>query len=259
MPLVVAVTGAARGIGEAIAHELARRGYSLLLGDLDPSVVELATALGGVGGVLDVADDSSYRGWLGLVSRVDVLVNNAGVMWVGPFDEEPAAVAERQLAVNFGGVVRGTRLVLPQMRGRKQGLVVTVASLASYLSPAGESTYAASKHAVIGWLRGVRTELRGSGVQVAVVLPAVVETELALGTSSGGGPRLSPEQVARAVADVIRRPRFETYVPGYTGLLLRLLALSPQWGKDLLYRLAVPNQTKADRAARADYEARRLS
>jgi short-subunit dehydrogenase len=259
MPLVVAVTGAARGIGEAIARELAGRGYSLLLGDLDPSVVDLAASLGGVGGVLDVTDSPSYEAWLALVPRVDVLVNNAGVMWVGPFDEEPFAVAERQLAVNFGGVVRGTRLVLPAMRERRSGLIVTVASLASYLSPAGESTYAASKHAVIGWLRGVRTELRGSGVQLAVILPAVVETELALGTSSGGGPRLSPSDVATAVADVIGRPRFETYVPGYTGVLLRLLALLPQRGKDWLYRRAVPNQIEAaDRAARVEYEARRL-
>lgn len=260
MPLVVAVTGAARGIGEAIARELASRGYSLLLGDLDPSVVDLAATLGGVGGVLDVTSDSSYQAWLALVPRVDVLVNNAGVMWVGPFDEEPLSVASRQLDVNFFGVVRGTRLVLPAMRERREGLIVTVASLASYLSPAGESTYAASKHAVIGWLRGVRTELRGSGVRLAVVHPAVVETELAVGTSSGGGPRLSPSDVALAVADVIRRPRFETFVPGYTGVLLRLLALLPQRGRDWLYRRAVPNQIlAADRSARAAYESRHLS
>ncbi|MGZ6826782.1 MAG: SDR family NAD(P)-dependent oxidoreductase, partial [Mycobacteriales bacterium] len=79
----VAVTGAARGIGEAVARALAAKGYSLLLGDLDESVVDLAASLGGVGAVLDVTDQASYDGWLALVPRVDVLVNNAGVMWVG--------------------------------------------------------------------------------------------------------------------------------------------------------------------------------
>jgi short-subunit dehydrogenase len=253
------VTGAARGIGEAIASELAGRGYSLLLGDLDPAVVPLASALGGVGAVVDVTDEASYAAWLALVPRVDVLVNNAGVMWVGDFDQEPVAVMERQFAVNFHGVVRGTRLVLPQMRARRAGLVVTVASLASYVSPAGEATYAATKHAVHGWMKAVRTELRGSGVKVALVMPAVVDTELAVGTSSGGGPRLSPAEVALAVARVIEHPRFETFVPSYAGVLPRALALLPQWARDLVYRRAVPNQvTAADRDARTEYESRRL-
>jgi short-subunit dehydrogenase len=256
---VVAVTGAARGIGEAIAVELSRRGYSLLLGDLDPSVVTLASSLGGVGGVLDVTDQASYEAWLGLVPRVDVLVNNAGVMWVGDFDQEPMATAERQMAVNFFGVVRGTRLVLPAMRARRSGLVVTVASLGSYVTPAGESTYAATKHAVHGWMKGVRQELRGSGVSLALVMPAVVDTELALGTAAGGTARLSPAAVALAVADVLDKPRFETIVPRHAAALPRLLALLPQRGRDLLYRKVVPNQVlAADRAARAEYEARTL-
>ncbi|MCW2542541.1 MAG: putative dehydrogenase [Frankiales bacterium] len=255
----VAVTGAARGIGEALARELSRRGHSLLLGDLDSSVVALAAELGGVGAVLDVTSQSSYEAWIGLVPRIDVLVNNAGVMWVGSFDEEPAAAARRQMDVNFFGVVRGTLLVLPAMRARRSGLIVTVASLASYVTPAGESSYAASKHAVHGWMKGVRQELRGSGVTLSLVMPAVVETELAVGTSSGGGPRLSAGQVALAVADVVEKPRFETFVPGYAGVLTRVLALLPQRGRDLLYKRLVPNQIAAgDLSVRKDYEQRHL-
>jgi short-subunit dehydrogenase len=255
----IAITGAARGIGEAIARELASRGHSLLLGDLDASVVELAASLGGVGAVLDVTDQASYEAWLALVPSVDVLVNNAGVMWVGPYDEEPSVVAERQFAVNFHGVVRGTQLVLPAMRARRSGLVVTVASLASYIAPVGEATYAATKHAVHGWMKSVRLELAGSGVQLCLVLPTVVETELAAGTSSGAVPMLSPTDVAAAVARVIAKPRFETYVPGRVSALTRLLALLPQRGKDAMYARMVPDQvTGTDRAARVDYESRRL-
>ncbi len=253
----VAITGAARGIGEAVARVLAGRGYDLLLGDLDGSVVELAASLGGVGAVLDVTDQASYQAWLSLVPSVDVLVNNAGVMWVGAFDAEPEAVARRQFDVNFHGTVRGTRLVLPAMRARRSGLVVTVASVASYVSPAGEATYAATKHAVHGWMKAVRQELAGSGVTLALVLPAVVETELAAGTASGGVPRLSPADVARAVASVVARPRFETFVPARASVLTRLLALLPQRGRDVVYARLVPDQVKSgDPAAREAYEAR---
>jgi short-subunit dehydrogenase len=255
----VAITGAARGIGEAIARQLASQGYSLLLGDLDATVVSLAESLGGVGGVLDVTSAESFAAWLALVPSVDILVNNAGVMWVGPYSAEPEAVARKQFDVNVHGAIRGARLVLPTMLARRSGTVVTVASVASYISPAGEATYAATKHALHGWMKAVRQEIAGSGVSLCLVLPTVVETELAVGTDSGGVPRLTPEQVAAAVAAVIVRPRFETFVPARVGVLVRVLALLPQQGRDLMYRRLVPNQVKAaGLAARADYEARRL-
>ncbi|MFN2539316.1 MAG: SDR family NAD(P)-dependent oxidoreductase [Mycobacteriales bacterium] len=251
----IAITGAARGIGAAIAHELAGQGHRVLLGDLDESVVDLASSLGGIGGVLDVTSQSSYEAWWALVDHVDVLVNNAGVMWVGRFDEEPEVAARRQFDVNFHGVVRGTRLALSQ--GTRT--VVTVASAASYVAPAGEATYAATKHAVHGWMKAVRQELKGTGVQLCLVMPTVVETELAAGTSEGGVSRLQPGDVARAVADVIARPRFETFVPRRISALARLLAVLPQRGRDLAYARLVPDQVRAtDRAKRADYEARRL-
>jgi short-subunit dehydrogenase len=255
----VAITGAARGIGEAIARELATQGYSLLLGDLDASVVELAASLGGVGGVLDVTSGESFAAWLALVPTVDVLVNNAGVMWVGPFAAEPEGAAQRQFDVNFHGAVRGTKLVLPAMLARRSGSVVTVASAASYIAPAGEATYAATKHALHGWMTSVRQEIAGSGVHLCLVLPTVVETELALGTESGGVPRLTPQQVAAAVAAVVAKPSFETFVPARVGLLVRVLTALPQRGRDLMYRRLVPDQVKVgDPRARADYEARRL-
>jgi NADP-dependent 3-hydroxy acid dehydrogenase YdfG len=258
--LTIAVTGAARGIGAATARELARRGHSLLLGDLDADAVSaVASELGAVAGPLDVTSDASYAAWLALVPAVDVLVSNAGVMWVGAWDEEPEEVARRQLEVNFLGVVRGTRLVVPQMRSRGRGHLVTVASAASYVAPPGEATYAATKHAVHGWSKAVRRELRGTGVELSLVMPTVVTTELAAGTASGGVPPLAPEDVARAVADVVERPRFEVFVPRRIAALTRVLALLPQPGRDAMQRALVPDQVKqTDHAARAAYEEKRL-
>lgn len=256
----VAITGAARGIGAAIAEEVVRRGGQVLLGDLDgDAVAAVATRLGPAArsGPLDVTDDASYAAWLDL-AQVDVLVSNAGVMWVGGYDEEPAGAGRRMMDVNFWGVVRGTRLVLPDMLARRSGHVVTVASLASYIGPRGEATYGASKHAVHGWLKAVRAETRGRGVDFTLVLPAVVETELAAGTSSGGVPLLTPQQVAVATVDALEKPRFEVFVPAHTSLLIRLFALLPQRGRDLLYERLVPDQVlhAADKRAREEYERR---
>lgn len=258
----VAVTGAARGIGAAIAAEVVRRGGRVLMGDLDAAeVAAVAERLGPAAQAarLDVTDDASYGQWLTLAD-VDVLVNNAGVMWVGRHDEEPETAGRRMMDVNFWGVVRGTRLVLPAMRARRRGHVVTVASLASYIGPIGEATYGATKHAVHGWTKAVRAELRGSGVNFTLVLPAVARTELAHGTSPGRGSRmLTPEEVATATVDAIERPRFEVFVPARTGPLIRLFALLPQRGRDALYRALVPDQLAlADRAARAEYESRQV-
>lgn len=253
----VAVTGAARGIGAAIAGEVVRRGGRVLLGDLDAETVAATAAglgPGATSGPLDVTDDASYASWLA-GTDVDVLVSNAGVMWVGAYDEEPPGAGFRMMDVNFWGVVRGTRLVLPAMLARGGGHVVTVASLASCIGPRGEATYGASKHAVHGWLKAVRAELRGRGVEFTVVMPAVVETALAAGTSPGGAPLLTPEQVAVATVDAIEKPRFEVFVPARTGVLIRLFALLPQRGRDLLYERLVPDQVRAtDRAQRAEYE-----
>jgi NADP-dependent 3-hydroxy acid dehydrogenase YdfG len=263
----VAITGAARGIGAATAEELVRRGALVLLGDLDVEAVQqVASRLGehAVAAPLDVTDDASFEAFLtvgeqAFTKPLDALVNNAGVMWVGAYDEEPPAAGRRMMEVNFFGAVRGTRLVLPAMRARRGGHVVTVASMASRIGTPGEATYCATKHAIHGWVSSVREELRGSGVDLTLVMPVVVDTELAAGTSNGGAPRLTPEQVARAIADALEQPRFEVYVPSRVGLLARAFAVLPQRARDLMSAKLVPNQViETDRAARAAYEQRQV-
>ncbi len=262
---VVAVTGGARGIGREIARCLAEAGSRVAIGDLDRTVVETAAAeLPGTvhGFPLDVTDTDSFRRFLTSIESmwgpINVLVNNAGVMWVGPFDEESEAVTARMLEVNLHGVIRGVRLAAPAMRSRGRGHIVTIASAAARLSPPGESTYAATKHGVLGYLTGVREELRGSGVRISVIMPGVVATDLAAGTASGAASLLEPADVARAVLRTIEHPRFEVTVPGYVGPLTRLAELLPQRLRDFTFRRLVPDQVAATRGSsvRADYERR---
>lgn len=250
--LVIAVTGGARGIGAAIATRAAADGAVVAIGDRDAKAADATAARLGAnarGYALDVTDETSFAGFLEAVGTdlgpVDVLVNNAGVMWVGPFDQEPSSASEAMVAVNLLGVIRGVRLAAPAMRARGAGQIVTVASAASKVAPPGESTYAATKHGVLGYLTGVREELRGSGVAISVIMPGVVDTELAAGTTTGAAKLLSPDDVATAVAEVIAQPRFLVTVPGYVGPLVAFTGVLPQPLRDVVLRALVPDQVAA--------------
>lgn len=260
---VVAVIGGANGIGLAIARELVGAGARVAIGDRDAAAAERAASglgAGTVGLAADVTRAASLEAFLGAVEaqweRVDVLIDSAGVMWVGAFDDEPESAARAQLDVNLLGVIHAVKAVAPRMRRRGSGHILVIASAASVLPTPGEATYAASKHGVLGYLKAVRTELRGSGVQLSVVMPTVVETALAAGTSSGSAKLLQPEDVARAVVKTLTRPRFEVPIPGYVGPLRRAIDLLPSPMRDAVFRRLVPDQVRAlDRTARADYEA----
>jgi short-subunit dehydrogenase len=255
---VVAVTGGARGIGLATARLLAARGARVAVGDLDGAAAERAGAeIGGLGGALDVTDRPSFEAFLAAAEAelgpLDVLVGNAGVMHVGPFLDEDDAWTRRQLDINVGGVALGMKLALPGMLARGDGHVVNVASAAAKIGVPREAVYSASKHAVLGLSEAVRAELRGSGVELSVVMPGIVRTDLAAGTTRGSIV-LTPEQVAAAIARTLERPRFDVYVPrAYAGLGL-LSALLPRRARERVLRLAgaeraTARTTPEDRAA----------
>lgn len=265
--LVVAITGGAAGIGRETARQFALTGARVCIGDLSGDAARRAAAeLPGTvhGCELDVTNERSFHDFLAateaLLGPIDVLVNNAGVMWVGAFDTEPDTATARMLAVNLHGVIRGVRLTAPAMRTRGRGHIVTIASAASRLSPPGEATYAATKHGVLGYLTAVREELRGTGVRVSVIMPGVVDTELAAGTATGAAKLLQPADVANAVLNVVARPRFEVSLPTYITPLVHLSGLLPQRLRDLILRRSVPNQVTATAGSttRANYENRTL-
>ena len=263
---VVAITGAGRGIGLTTARLLLARGAKVALGDLDAALA-LAGAAGhgdrAVGLPLDVADRASFAAFLAEAERalgpVDVLVNNAGIMPIGPFLDESDELARRQVDVNVHGVITGMKLALPGMVARGRGHVVNLGSAASMVGIAGEAVYCGTKFAVLGLTEAVREELRGTGVELTVVMPNLVATDLGSGmTAARGWKTLTPDAVAEAIVEAIERPRFEVPVPAAIGPQLRLRRLLPVRARDAITRVLKMDEiaTKPDPAARAAYERR---
>jgi short-subunit dehydrogenase len=261
---VVAVTGGARGIGLATARALAVRGARVAVGDIDgPRATGVGAELGGFGAPLDVTSRDSFTAFLGTVADrlgpVEMLVNNAGVLHVGPFLEERDDWARRQIDVNLFGVILGMKLVLPGMVERGFGHVVNVASAAAKVAVPREAVYSATKHAVLGLTDGVRQELRGSGVELSVVMPGLVRTELSSGTLDAPGTLvLPPEAVADAIIATLERPRFEVYVPRAYGAAAAAGALLPRRAREAALRAMGTERATASTTPeqRAAYEAR---
>src|SRR3954454_5821190 len=263
---VVAITGAARGIGRATAAALVREGASVAIGDLDaPLARRTAEEIGpaATAFALDVTDRASFEAFIGGVEAklgpVDVLVNNAGIMPLGPFVEEDDATARRLVDINVHGVMHGMKVVLPRFVARGAGHLVNIASAAGKGPYPGGATYCGTKHFVVGVSETVRGELRGTGVDVSVVMPVVVDTELAAGVGTARGvPRLAPEEVAAAIAETLRRPRFDVFVPRSLGPLAVAPRLRPRVDRELVHRALRADRVLADvdAGARRRYELR---
>jgi NADP-dependent 3-hydroxy acid dehydrogenase YdfG len=263
---VVAITGAARGIGRATAVALVREGATVAIGDLDVEVArrtadEIGPRAAAFG--LDVADRASFERYVAAVEEqlgpVDVLVNNAGIMPLGPFTAEDDATARRLVDINVHGVLHGMKVVLPRFVARGEGHVVNVASAAGKAPYPGGATYCGTKHFVVGVSETVRGELRGTGVDLSVVMPVVVDTELASGVGSPRGvPRIKPEDVADAIVATLKRPRFDVYVPRSIGPLTALGAVLPRRVRELVMRAIGADRVlwEVDAAARRRYELR---
>ena len=263
---VAVVTGGGRGIGKALALALTSEGCRVAIGDVD-SVAAAAAAgelgNGAVGMHVDVTDRPGFTAFLDEVEHrlgpIDVLVNNAGIMPVGPLDEEDDATAVRMLEINLHAVIHGTKEAMRRMKPRGTGHIVNIASSAGKTGYPHIATYSATKHGVVGLSEAARAELRGTGVEISVVMPNFVNTDLSAGM--GEVPAFknsSVEDVADAIVEALRFPRFDVFVPKSIGPAWTVVNLLPRRARDALGRALKIDRAlmEADRSARAAYEAR---
>jgi NAD(P)-dependent dehydrogenase (short-subunit alcohol dehydrogenase family) len=173
------VTGAGGGIGRAIARRLTCEGMTIAVLDCDRAAAEaIATEIGGLAVTADVTSEDevsrAVEAVLARLGQIDLLVNNAGVAWMGPALEMPVQALQAMLRVNVEGVFIVSRAVLPHMIARRSGSVVNLASWAGKTGNAFFAGYSASKFAVIGLTQALAREMAPRGIRVNAICPGIV-------------------------------------------------------------------------------------
>lgn len=223
MDKVVLITGASSGIGEGIARELGGAGAKVLLGARRLDRIEAVAAeirdAGGIAGArtLDVTDRQSMAAFVHTAmeewSRIDVLVNNAGVMPLSPLAADKQDEWERMVDVNIKGVLWGIGAVLPVMEAQGSGQIINIGSIGALSVVPTAAVYYATKFAVRAISDGLRQE--GTNIRVTCVNPGVVESELAstitheetmAAMDAYRAVALQPVDIARAIRHVIEVP-----------------------------------------------------
>ncbi|MDF8264733.1 SDR family oxidoreductase [Luteipulveratus flavus] len=232
------VTGAGRGLGRLIARLLVDRGYTVLVTDLNRTAAEAAAAELGEQAhayTLDVRDPEAVTAAreeiIARAGRLDLWVNNAGVLITGPAWEQDADTRGLMLEVNAIGTINGTVAAIEAMR-EHGGHIVNIVSLAGLSAVPGEAVYAASKHAAIGFSLSTLSDLRLAGItniDLSCVCPDGIWTPMLhdklddpASALSFSGKLLRPEDVTAVVASVLDRPRPVTTIPRWRGAQARL-------------------------------------
>ncbi|GLH21142.1 oxidoreductase [Pseudomonas atacamensis] len=221
---VIVITGASSGIGEATARLLAERGAKVVLGARRTErLAVIAEEINSAGGhaqfrALDVTDQQDVQRFVDFAvehyGRVDVLVNNAGVMPLSRLDALKVDEWNRMIDVNIRGVLHGIAASLPLMQRQRGGQIINIASIGAYAVSPTAAVYCATKYAVRAISEGLRQEV-GGDIRVTVIAPGVTESELAESISDEGGREemksfrkiaIPAEAIARAIAYAVEQP-----------------------------------------------------
>ena len=178
---IVLVTGASRGLGNASANLLAENNYTVygasrnLKSDKDQSSKDLFNKI-----KMDVTDSESVRNGVNKIieeqGRIDILINNAGIVLAGPLEQTLIEEAKLQLDTNFFGTARACKTVLPHMRKQKSGLIINISSIAGQIGVPFEGFYSSSKFAIEGYSEALYKEVHSLGINVVIIEPGDYDT-----------------------------------------------------------------------------------
>jgi short-subunit dehydrogenase len=229
---VALVTGASSGIGWAAARRLSEAGARVVAHGRDADrLAELSRLTGAVVVTGDLADPGSVAGIATQAGDVDILINNAGIGWAGPFVDMSDKEVARLVAVNLAGPIELTRALLPGMLARGTGHLTFVTSIAGRTAVAGEAVYSATKAGLDAFAESLRFELAGTPVEVSVVVPGVVDTPFFERRGQPYDRRRPRPLPATVVADAlvkgIAAGRAELYAPRWLRLPVAVRGTMP--------------------------------
>ncbi|MCI9845775.1 SDR family oxidoreductase [Flavobacterium pectinovorum] len=182
----ILITGASSGFGLLIANELHRKGFNVIGTSRNPEKMQPALPFKLIS--LDLDSEESINSLPNRVfkevSRLDILINNAGFLVSGIAEETPIELGRKQLETNFWGTIKVTNTMLPHFREQKSGKIITVGSIIGLVAFPNAAYYAASKHALEGYFKALRYELDGFNIKVAMIEPAAFKTSILDNSSS---------------------------------------------------------------------------
>lgn len=255
------VTGASSGIGEALAKALAECGAHLILSarnEVEINRVGAACSNAGAASVLVQALDlekhdsipSIVESVLRKVGKVDILVNNGGISQRALARETTLEVDKKLMAVNYFGTVALTKALLPHMLVHQLGHIVTITSLTGKFGSPYRSSYAASKHALHGFFDSLRAELHDAHIQITLICPGFVRTNVSKNALKGDGAALgtmddatekgmAPERLAYKILNAIEQGKEEAYFGGKEVLGVYLKRFFPRYFSKILRKAKV--------------------
>jgi NAD(P)-dependent dehydrogenase (short-subunit alcohol dehydrogenase family) len=235
------ITGGANGIGRATAELVVARGHRVVIADIDQVAAQGAGKALGLKALVLTLDVRRAETWPGALEaaqahfgKIDVLVNNAGVMHTGFFIDQSDDAIREMMEVNFWGLACGLRAGTAFFKEQGFGHLVTIGSMASFVSLKGQSFYSATKHAVRSLHYGFAQELENPAIRFSIIHPGSVETRMLAkqvgeeaAVLSFAEPTLQPETVAKAVYRAVEGGIPEILIPAGKGFFSRFVGIFP--------------------------------